>query len=235
MTNNKNKITALIRIFFAQYGKVLLIVPFVSVILTFVFYMVWNITWFINPTNNPILPNLYSIGFVLLIIFISMNSVITHKSINKNKYIPFTIIPIKNIYKYILILVLYLSSYVLALIFAYLSTFLVYIVMYAREMQFYYKAVNTLDVSFSLHIIDTPVYCFFICFIPSLYFIFTIWLRNLRNAVIFVGLTIVLYTYTITNVYVLSQTYYDDKYLFSVLSILLYISGYFIINKKQIK
>lgn len=233
MTNNKNKITALIRIFFAQYGKVLLIVPFVSVILTFVFYMVWNIAWFINPTNNPILPNLYGIGFVLLVIFISMNSVIIHKFINKNKYIPFTIIPVRNIYKYMLILVLYLSSYVLALVFAYLSTFLVYIVMYAREMQFYHKAVNTLDVSFyiSLNIIDN----FFICFIPSLYFIFTIWLRNLRNAIIFVGVIIVLYTYTITNIYVLSQTYYNDKYLFSVLSIILYISGYFIINKKQIK
>lgn len=233
MTNNKNKITALIRIFFAQYGKVLLIVPFVSVILTFVFYMVWNTAWFINPTNNPILPNLYGIGFVLLVIFISMNSVIIHKFINKNKYIPFTAIPVRNIYKYMLILVLYLSSYVLALVFAYLSTFLVYIVMYAREIQFYHKAVNTLDVNFyiSLNIIDN----FFICFIPSLYFIFTIWLRNLRNAVIFVGLTMVLYTYTITNIYIISQTYYADKYLFLVLSILLYTSGYFIINKKQIK
>lgn len=193
---NSNKATALAKIFFSQYGKTLILAPIVATLLVFVWYMFINISWFLCPTYSPSIPYfmlLYAIHFVTCIATISW---VINEFINKNKYIAFTIIPVESIYKYLLVTIVFMSSYVLAWIFASLTHLLIYSVFYLSEMVFFnqtlYMANNNL--AYSLYEMYISLYSnsFLFFFIPSLYFTLSIVFKNIRNAIIYTSVVIVI-------------------------------------------
>lgn len=231
---------ALASIFIAQYWKIMLMIPIVSAILIFISYVVWNISWFVEPTHYPILPSVEGLYYVFLIIFFSMNLSLIHKFINRNKYISFPIMPVKTIYKYVLIVVIFLSAYILAVISAYMSTYLIYLVMYARELSFYDSSAYALDINFSLFSdtftwkSDSVVISYLLVFMPSLYFVLTVSLKKLRNAIIFTSLPIMFFLWVFLFMDLGIYNYVVSISLM-IFSVILYMSGYFILNKKQIK